>query len=285
MAIHTDPYMQQIDQAASAIRAKLPSIPDIAIILGSGLGPLADEADAPIILDYKDIPYFPHSTVAGHEGRLVAGTIEGTSVLIMKGRFHYYEGYEMEQVTFPVRVFARLGIRSLLVTNAAGGIREDLNPGTLMLITDHLSYLCPSPLRGPNLDAFGPRFQDMTQVYDKALIAMAKKAADMVNVPIREGVYAFFRGPQYETPAEIQGIKSLGADAVGMSTVPETIVARHSGMTVLGISLITNKAAGLNKSELNHAEVTQTARQAERNLVALVKEIIKDWYIDHDTGM
>ena len=285
MTIHTEQYLQQIDQAASAIRAKLPSIPDIAIILGSGLGPLADEAKDPVILDYKEIPNFPQSTVVGHEGRLVVGTIEGTFVLIMKGRFQYYEGYKMEQVTFPIRVFARLGIRSLLVTNAAGGIREDLKPGTLMLITDHLSYLCPSPLRGPNLDTFGPRFKDMTQVYNKALITLAKKAADTVKVPIKEGIYAFFRGPQYETPAEIRGIKTLGADAVGMSTVPETIVARHCDMAVLGISLITNKAAGLNDGELNHAEVTQSAQQAERNLVALVKEIIKDWNINHDTGM
>lgn len=289
----TEQYKNQIDEAAAAIREKLPAKlpsglpfqPDIAVILGSGLGPLADEARQPAALDYAEIPHFPHSTVPGHDGRLVIGNIGGRQVLIMKGRFHYYEGYEMEQVTFPVRVFSRLGIRSLLVTNAAGGVREDLKPGDIMLITDHLSYMCPSPLRGPNLDTFGPRFQDMTEVYSGRLLSTARMAAATVQVPVKEGIYAFFRGPQYETPAEIRGIRSLGADAVGMSTVPETIVARHCGMECLGISLITNKAAGLGSSELSHTEVTQIARQAERNLVSLVKEMIKEWNTDHDTGM
>ena len=281
----TEQYKNQIDEAAASIRARLPYQPDIAIILGSGLGPLADEAKQPVTLDYADIPHFPRSTVPGHDGRLVFGTIGGKHVMIMKGRFHYYEGYEMDQVTFPVRVFARLGIRSLLVTNAAGGVREDLKPGDIMLITDHLSYMCPSPLRGPNLDTFGPRFQDMTEVYDSRLLSMAKRAAAAGQIQVKEGVYAFFRGPQYETPAEIRGIRSLGADAVGMSTVPEAIVARHCDIACLGISLITNKAAGLGGSELNHTEVTQIANQAERSLVRLVKEIIKEWKTDHDTGM
>lgn len=278
-------YRNQIQKAAAAIREQLPFIPDIAIILGSGLGPLADEVENPIVIDYTDIPHFPHSTVAGHDGKLVIGSINGKHVIVMKGRFHYYEGYEMDMVTFPARVFARLGIRDLLVTNAAGGIREDLNPGSIMLINDHLSFMCPSPLRGPNLDEFGPRFKDMTEVYSHELITMAKKAAAQVNVPVKEGIYAFFRGPQYETPAEIRGIRTLGADAVGMSTVPEAIVARHSGMATLGISLITNKAAGLGSIELNHNEVTQTAKEAERSLVKLVKQIIKDWNCNHDTGM
>lgn len=269
--------MRQIDEAAASIREKLPFTPDIAIILGSGLGPLADEVENPVILDYSEIRNFPRSTVAGHDGKLVIGTVSGKHVIVMKGRFHYYEGYDMDMVTLPTRVFARLGIRYLLVTNAAGGVREDLNPGTIMLIHDHLSFMCPSPLRGPNLEEFGPRFKDMTEVYSKDLTAMAKQAAALVNVPVKEGIYSFFRGPQYETPAEIRGIRALGADAVGMSTVPEAIVARHSGMTTLGISLITNKAAGLGSSELNHAEVTQTAQEAERNLVKLVKEILKEW--------
>lgn len=283
--MNPEQYMLQIDEAAAAIRAKLSCIPDIAIVLGSGLGPLADEVEQPVVIDYSEIPHFPRSTVAGHDGKLVFGTISGKHVLVMKGRFHYYEGYEMDMVTLPTRVFARLGIQYLLVTNAAGGVRDDLNPGTIMLITDHLSYMCPSPLRGPNLEEFGPRFKDMTEVYHHDLIALAKQAAQTVQVPVKEGVYAFFRGPQYETPAEICGIRLLGADAVGMSTVPETIVARHSGMTTLGISLITNKAAGLGTNELNHAEVTQTAQEAERNLVKLVKEIIKEWNCNHDTGM
>lgn len=283
--MNTEQYITQIEEAAAYIRQRLPLIPELAIILGSGLGPLADEAGQPVSIDYTDIPHFPRSTVAGHDGRLIYGFISGKPVLIMKGRFHYYEGYAMEQVTFPIRVFACLGIRSLLITNAAGGIREDLSPGSIMLITDHLSYMCPSPLIGANLDRFGTRFPDMTQVYSSKLLSMAKKAAETVQVPVKEGVYAFFRGPQYETPAEIRGVRLLGADAAGMSTVPEAITARHSGMTLLGISLITNKAAGLGTGGLNHAEVTQAAKKAERNLTRLVKEMIKEWNTDYDTGM
>ncbi len=272
--------MQKINETANTIKSFLPFVPEIAIILGSGLGALAEEVQDATVLDYKSIPNFPMSTVAGHDGKLVAGMIENKKVILMKGRFHYYEGYDMDIVTFPIRVFAKLGIRSLFVTNAAGGIRQDLIPGTIMLMKDHLSFMCPSPLRGPNLDEFGPRFKDMTQVYDKVLSQIAKSAADRLSIPLKEGVYAFFRGPQYETPAEILGIKALGADAVGMSTVPETIVARHCDMKILGLSLITNKAAGLGTTQLNHAEVTETAANAEKNFVSLAKEIIKDWKIE-----
>ncbi|MBP3543760.1 MAG: purine-nucleoside phosphorylase, partial [Lachnospiraceae bacterium] len=189
MANYTESYMKQIDEAAASIKEKLPFTPDIAIVLGSGLGPLADEVENPVVIDYSEIANFPRSTVAGHDGKLVIGTISGKRVIVMKGRFHYYEGYDMDMVTLPTRVFARLGIKYLLVTNAAGGVREDLNPGTIMLITDHLSFMCPSPLRGPNLEAFGPRFKDMTEVYNKELTAMAKHAADTVDVPVKEGVY------------------------------------------------------------------------------------------------
>lgn len=270
-------YLTNITEAANAIQQRLPFQPEIAIILGSGLGPLANEIQSPVSIDYSEIEHFPVSTVAGHDGKLICGTISGKKVLVMKGRFHYYEGYEMDTVTFPIRVFAKLGIQNLIVTNAAGGIREDLNPGSIMVITDHLSFMCPSPLRGPNLDDFGPRFKDMTEVYSKDLISLAQNAAIQENISINSGVYAFFRGPQYETPSEIRGIAALGADAVGMSTVPEAIVARHCGMKILGISLITNKAAGLNTQELNHKEVTETAALAEKNLVAFVKKILKDW--------
>lgn len=273
-------YMEKIKETANAIQEHLPFIPEIAVILGSGLGPLAKEVENPTVLDYTSIPHFPQSTVAGHEGKLVIGTIEGKKVIVMKGRFHYYEGHDMDIVTFPIRVFAKLGVRSLFVTNAAGGIKEDLEPGTIMLIKDHLSFMCPSPLRGPNLDEFGPRFKDMTEVYSKELSQIAKDAAKHLSIPLKEGVYAFFRGPQYETPAEILGVKALGADAVGMSTVPEAIVARHSDMKTLGLSLITNKAAGLGTAQLNHAEVTETAANAEKNFVSLAKEIIKDWKIE-----
>lgn len=266
-----------VKEAADAVQHALPFQPELAVILGSGLGPLADEISDPVIIDYGEIPHFPKSTVPGHEGKLVAGTIEGKKVLVMKGRFHYYEGHEMDVVTLPIRVFAKLGIKNLLVTNAAGGIRKDFHPGTIMLISDHISYMCPSPLRGANLDEFGPRFPDMTECYSKSLRSIARNAAKRLQIPVEEGVYAFFRGPQYETPAEIRGISLLGADAAGMSTVPEAIVARHCGMSTLGISLITNKAAGLSDVELNHKEVTETAKKAEKDFVRFVKEMIKDW--------
>lgn len=249
---------------------------DIAIILGSGLGPLANEIENPVIIDYKDIPFFPQSTIPGHEGKLYIGKIAGKTVCAMKGRFHYYEGHDMDVVTLPVRVFAKLGIKYLFVTNACGGIREDLNPGQITLISDHIGFMAPSALRGPNLDEFGPRFKDMTEVYSKDLQTIAKKAAEKTNVNIKEGVYCFFKGPMFETPAEIRALNVIGADMVGMSTVPEAIVARHSGMTTLGISLVTNKAAGLGNNELDHKEVMEAADNAEENLVKLVKQIIQD---------
>lgn len=250
---------------------------DMAIVLGSGLGPLANEIQNPMIIDYQDIPHFPVSNLSGHDGKLIIGTLNNKTVLAMKGRFHYYEGYDMDIVTLPIRVFKKLGIEKLILTNACGGIRDDLNPGQIMVISDHIGLFAPSPLRGPNLDEFGPRFKDMTEVYSHKIGQLAHKIADEYQISLKDGVYAFFKGPMYETPAEIQAYKALGADAVGMSTVPEAIVARHSGMTTLGLSLITNKAAGLSQNELNHQEVIDTAHQAEENFVLLVKEIIKQW--------
>ena len=269
--------MQKINEAYEYLKTQLPFQPEIAIILGSGLGPLGKEVENPMIIDYANIPHFPVSTVVGHEGKLICGTIENKKVLVMQGRFHYYEGHDIQTTTLPIRVFRKLGITKLFVTNAAGGIKEDLNPGTIALITDHISFMCPSPLRGENLDEFGPRFKDMTEVYSLKLRNLAKEVSKKLNIPLKEGVYAFFRGPMYETPAEIRGIRAVGADMVGMSTVPEAIVARHSGMETLGISLITNKAAGLSHSELSHEEVTETANIAEKNMVKLAKEIIKSW--------
>lgn len=266
----------KINEACDYIQSIYNEPIDIAIILGSGLGPLADEIENPTIIDYKDIPHFAASTIAGHEGKLYIGKIEGKTVCAMKGRFHYYEGHEMDVVTLPVRVFAKLGIKYLFVTNACGGIRDDLNPGQITLITDHIGFMAPSALRGPNLDEFGPRFKDMTEVYSKELGNIAKEAAKKTNVDLKEGVYCFFKGPMYETPAEIRALKVIGADMVGMSTVPEAIVARHSGMTTLGISLVTNRAAGLGNSELNHQEVTEAANKAGNDLVKLTKQIIKD---------
>ena len=264
-----------INETAGFIHNNIDFVPEIAIILGSGLGPLAGKVMNPKVFRYEDVPHFKASTIPGHAGELIAGEISGKKVLVMNGRFHYYEGQEMEVVPFPIRVFSTLGIKKLIVTNAAGGIKDGLNPGSIMLINDHLSFMCPSPLRGPNLDEFGPRFKDMTDVYTVALRKIAKEAAGDIGISLHEGVYCYFRGPQYETPAEIRAAKMLGADAAGMSTVPEAIVARHCGMDILGLSLITNKAAGLSDCELSHSDVTAIAKQAEMNMVCLVKEIIK----------
>jgi len=267
----------KINAAADYIRGIFPGQIDLAIVLGSGLGPLADEIEDPITINYTDIPYFPAPTLVGHEGKLIIGKIGDKTVCAMKGRFHYYEGHDMDTVTLGVRVFAKLGIKKLILTNAAGGIREDLNPGSIMLISDHIGAFCPSALRGPNLDEFGPRFKDMTEVYSKAVGDIARSVAAENGIELSEGVYIFFRGPMFETPAEIRAFRTMGADAVGMSTVPEAIVARHSGMTTFGLSLITNKAAGLSANELSHEEVMETAAIAERNLVTLVKGLIQRW--------
>lgn len=270
-------YMDIITESTSAIADFIEVIPDIAIILGSGLGPLADEIENAKEISYSDIPNFPAPTIPGHEGKLITGTIEGKNVIAMKGRFHYYEGHEMDIVTLPVRVFSKLGIKNLIVTNAAGGIRDSFQPGTIMIINDQISLFCPSPLRGPNLDEFGPRFKDMTEVYAKDLISLANNSAKKTGVAVENGVYSYFRGPQFESPSEIRAIRTLGGDATGMSTVPEAIVARHCGMSTLGISLITNKAAGLSSNLLNHIEVMETAASSEKNMLLLVKQIIKDW--------
>ena len=268
----------KINEASEYIRSKFEGKIDIAIVLGSGLGPLADEIADAIELDYRDIPHFPAPTLAGHAGKLIIGKIGDKTVVAMKGRFHYYEGHEMDIVTLGIRVFQKLGIEKLILTNACGGIREDLNPGTIMLIRDHIGLFCPaSALRGPNMEEFGPRFKDMTEVYSKAAGDVARKVAEKNDIQLKDGVYAFFQGPMYETPAEILAFRALGADACGMSTVPEAIVARHGGMTTLGISLITNKAAGLGGEELDHAEVVDIANKAEKNLVTLVKGVINEW--------
>ena len=267
----------KINEATNYIKTQYHGKIDLAIILGSCLGPLADEIENSIELDYRDIPHFPISNLIGHAGKLIIGTLENKTVIAMKGRFHYYEGNDMDIVTLPIRVFKRLGIDNLILTNACGGIREDLNPGQIMLIKDHIGLFAPSPLRGPNLDEFGPRFKDMSEVYNRKLGKLAHQVADDNNISLKDGVYAFFKGPMYETPAEILAYRALGADAVGMSTVPEAIVARHCDMKTLGISLITNKAAGLSNQELNHQEVVEAANKAEKDLVTLVKGIIKNW--------
>mgnify|MGYP000920402692 CR=1 FL=1 len=275
-SLHNE-YLNRIREAAAFISAKISGKPEIGIVLGSGLGNLVNIISEAIEIDYRDIPGFPVTTVAGHAGKLVYGDLGGKKVLAMKGRFHYYEGYDISQVVFHIRVFRQLGIENLLVTNAAGGINTEFKPGDLMLITDHISFFAPSPLRGRNFDEFGTRFPDMCHAYSKELIEIAGRAAEEIGITIRKGIYAFAQGPMFETPAEIRALRLLGADAVGMSTVPEVITARHSGMRVLGISCITNMAAGVQEQELNHQEVMDTARMVEEKFTSLVEKTVKNW--------
>ena len=262
-------------EAAKYIRSRINASPEIGVVLGSGLGSFADKLKGAIEVDYKDIPGFPVSTVKGHAGKLICGSIGNKTILAMKGRFHYYEGYDVSRVVFYVWVFRLLGINSLLITNAAGGINKDYKPGDLMIIRDHISFFAPSPLRGENLNEFGERFPDMTEVYSRKLIETAREVAMDLQIDIKEGVYAFTQGPMYETPAEIRALRILGADAVGMSTVPETIAAKHAGMDILGISCITNMASGILDKSLNHAEVVSAAKEAEHKFSSLVAGVIE----------
>ncbi|WP_077621666.1 purine-nucleoside phosphorylase [Sediminibacillus massiliensis] len=268
--------VKKIKESADYISGRVNNIePTIGLILGSGLGVLADEIENPIAISYKDIPHFPESTVAGHKGQLVAGELEGQTVVAMQGRFHYYEGYTLEQVTFPVRVMKQLGIEQLFVTNAAGGINESFEPGNLMLITDHINNLGDNPLIGPNDEELGPRFPDMSTAYDKTLIDHAKQSAERLNLDVKQGVYVANSGPVYETGAEVRMLRVLGGDAVGMSTVPEVIVARHMGIRVLGISCISNMAAGILDQPLSHDEVIETTEKVRGDFLSFVKEIIR----------
>jgi purine-nucleoside phosphorylase len=263
-----------IQEAAAYIRGKSPEAPEIGLILGSGLGVLADLITEGISIPYNEIPHFPVSTVEGHEGELLLGKIEGRRVVMMKGRFHMYEGYGPETTAFPVRVMKELGVTSLLVTNAAGGVNTNFTPGDLMLITDQLNLTGRNPLTGPNDNELGVRFPDMSSAYSRRLIAIAKETAAAQDFEFKEGVYAGLLGPTYETPAEIVMLRRLGADAVGMSTVSETIVARHAGMEVLGISCITNMAAGILDQPLDHSEVMETAERVRERFLKLVLAFI-----------
>jgi len=264
---------EKIKQAASFIREKGVGEIEIGLILGSGLGELGDEVENAIQIPYETIPNFPTSTVEGHAGQLVYGTLGGKKVLAMQGRFHYYEGYSLEMVTFPVRVMKALGIHSVIVTNAAGGLNLDFTPGELMLITDQINFTGVNPLIGPNDNEMGVRCTDMSQDYDKEYQEIVRNVAKEMNLDLKEGVYMGFTGPTYETPAEIKMARVIGADAVGMSTVPEVIVARHSGLRVIGVSCITNLAAGMQAS-LNHAEVVETTERVKESFKTLVKNIL-----------
>ena len=266
--------MKRINDAAEKVLAVCGKA-DIGIILGSGLGDYAEALENAVKLPYSEIPGFPRSTVAGHAGMWCCGTLHGKRVVMMQGRFHYYEGYGMKDVTLPVRVMQKIGVKTLIVTNAAGGVNLGYHPGELMVIGDIFSMTAQNPLIGPNLDAFGPRFPDMSCAFDKELRALAHECANEQGFALREGVYAQMTGPTYETPAEIRMLRTLGADAVGMSTVPEVIVARHGGMRVLGISCITNMAAGILDQPLNHAEVTETANRVKGQFRNLLDRIIE----------
>ena len=271
----TIPLYDRASEAARQILATAKTQkPRVAVVLGSGLGGVAKAVEEPTEIPYSEIPHFATSTVQGHDGKLVAGTVAGVEVVLMKGRFHFYEGYSMEEVTFPVRVFNILGIRSLILTNAAGGVAPYLSTGSLMAITDHINLMAENPLRGPNDERFGSRFPDMTGVYTPDYLETAHEVAREIGVVLREGVYVGLRGPTYETPAEIRMLRKLGADAVGMSTVPEATVARHCGIKVLAISCITNVAAGLSNAEIKHEEVMTVGQQAGKQLADLIVRVI-----------
>lgn len=268
-------YIKKIDESVRYLKTKIVNKPEIGIILGSGLGGVAELIENPTIIPYEDIPSFPVSTVEGHAGRLVIGSLGGKNVIAMQGRFHFYEGYPISEVVFPIRVLISMGIEKLIVTNAAGGVNKSFVPGDLMIIKDHINFTGNNPLIGPNLDSKGPRFLDMTWAYDRELIELAINAGKNLKLNLKEGVYMWFTGPTYETPAEVKLASTLGADAVGMSTVPEVIVANHEGVAVLGISCITNMAAGILDQPLDHVEVVETSLKVKDNFESLIIEIIK----------
>ncbi|MDO3677085.1 purine-nucleoside phosphorylase [Paenibacillus ehimensis] len=266
--------LKNMKEAAEYIRGKYPQKPEIGLILGSGLGVLADLVEDGVTIPYEDIPHFPVSTVEGHAGELLLGKVEGKHVLMMKGRFHMYEGYGVETVSFPVRVMKELGVEKLLVTNAAGGINTSFEVGDLMLIRDHINFTFRNPLIGPNHSELGVRFPDMSEAYSRRLRETAKEVAAEQGLKLQEGVYLGLLGPSYETPAEIRMMRTLGGDAVGMSTVPEVLVARHAGIEVLGFSCISNMAAGILDQPLSHAEVMETTERAKPKFLKLVLGII-----------
>ncbi len=269
-------YSRKILQAKNYLENKIDFNPTIGLILGSGLGVLADEIQNPKIISYDHIPNFPISTVEGHAGQLVIGKLEGKQVIALKGRFHYYEGYTMDRVTFPVRVMIALGVRQIIVTNAAGGVNKSFIPGDLMIIKDHINFAFDNPLIGPNDNSLGLRFPDMSNAYSQNLIKLAKKVAKEKNIDIKEGVYTFMTGPSYETPAEVKMIDTLGGHAVGMSTVPEVITAVHGGAEVLGVSCITNMAAGILDKALDHSEVIKTAEKVTEKFTRYIKGILEN---------
>ena len=273
--------LQDFEAAAATIRGRTDLEPRVGLILGSGVNPLADAVEDSVAIPYAEIPHFAVSTVEGHVGRLILGRLEGQAVVVMQGRAHYYEGYTMAQITFPVRVMQILGIETLIVTNAAGGLNPEFRAGDCMLITDHINLVGmtgPSPLRGRNLDDLGPRFPDMSQAYDLRLQALARQVAARADVPLREGVYICLAGPNFETPADLRFLRLIGADAVGMSTVPEVTIARHGGTQVLGLSGISNAlpVEGAPAVETSHEEVLEAGRMLVPRLEAIIRGVLRE---------
>jgi purine-nucleoside phosphorylase len=274
-------YFDQVSEAAAFLKSRIGSLtPKIGIVLGSGLGAVADAVTHPVFIPYVEIPHFPQSTVIGHSGRIVAGLLGGVPVVVMQGRVHSYEGYSPAQVTFPMRVLGALGLRAVILTNAAGGIQQGYTIGQLVALADHINFMGFNPLNGPNEPRFGfrpgagLRFFDMTEAYSARLRSLARQAAEEEGFPLEEGVYLAVPGPSFETPAEIRAFRILGATLVGMSTVPETIVARHMGLEVLGISCVTNLASGLGATPLSHEEVFEAGRQVEHRLARLFERLV-----------
>lgn len=267
----------RIKEAADFIGQRVTVRPRIGIILGSGLGALGDQVQEPVKIGYEEIPHFQTSTVAGHSGRLVAGLLQDLPVLVFQGRLHYYEGLSMEQVVFPVRVLRMLGADSLIVTNAAGSLDPAYQPGELMLIRDHIKMVTDSPLRGPNIDSFGPRFNDMSEPYASDIRELAHRCGRRLGIDLKEGVYCYMSGPSYETASEVRMLNILGGHAVGMSTVPEVITAVHSGMKVLGVSCITNMGTGLLDQPLHHEEIIRIGEQVRTTFIDLLEAVVKSW--------
>ena len=270
---HLDLF-HRANEAAVAIREAVSDPPTIAVVLGSGLGAFAARLDDPLVIAYGRIPHFPQPTVAGHHGNLLVGSLDGARLWILQGRFHAYEGHDLDTVTFPVRVLQRLGVETLILTAATGGINTSLRPGDLVCLTDHLNLIGANPLRGPNDDRLGTRFPDMTQVYSPALRTIAAEEAGRLGINLLTGVYACMPGPSYETPAEISMLRTLGADVVGMSTVPEAIVARHAGMDVLAFALVSNMAAGVSGTPITHEEVLEAGHEAAPRLGLLIEHVV-----------
>ncbi len=267
--------LKEIKETVEFIKSKINTQPRVGIILGSGLGGLVDDIETEVTLDYHDIPNFPVSTVSGHKGQLLFGKLNGVNVVAMKGRFHYYEGYTMQQVTFPVKVMKLLGIQSLFVSNASGGVNPEFEIGDIMFITDHINQM-PNPLIGPNIDELGPRFPDMSEAYSKELLSKAKRIARHMNIKYRVGVYVGLTGPTFETPHEYFYIHKIGGDAVGMSTVPEVIVARHMGLPVFAVSVISDLGVEGKIVEVSHEEVLEAAEQAAGKIKQIVTQLVKE---------